>query len=147
MPDGSSHATAEIVPINAENPAPKQRGRPFPAGVSGNPRGKLPGTRNRITRLAEALMDDSAEEIVQMAIKKALKGSDANIELIVDRLVAPRRSRPITVKLPEIKSSADVVYALAAINEALYRGEIDGEQLDSLTRYLSAAGEAIDSKS
>jgi hypothetical protein len=39
----------------------KVRGRPFPPGVSGNPAGRLPGTRNRATMAVEALLDGEAE--------------------------------------------------------------------------------------
>ena len=34
----------------AVNNSPKQRGRPFPKGVSGNARGRPPGSRNKRTR-------------------------------------------------------------------------------------------------
>ena len=46
----------------AENSAPKQRG--FQKGRSGNPAGKPPGTRNKMTLLAEALLDNEAEALV-----------------------------------------------------------------------------------
>jgi hypothetical protein len=36
--------------FNAANNSPKQRGRPFKAGNSGNPRGRPRGTRNKRTR-------------------------------------------------------------------------------------------------
>ena len=47
------------------------RGRPFPPGVSGNPAGRLPGTRNRATMAAEALLDGEAEALTRKAIDAA----------------------------------------------------------------------------
>ncbi len=41
--------------MTAENTAPKQRGRPFQKGQSGNPAGKPPGTRHRVTQLVEVI--------------------------------------------------------------------------------------------
>ena len=49
----------------AANAAPDQqpRGRPFAKGVSGNPAGKSPGTKNRATRILEALLEGEAEAV------------------------------------------------------------------------------------
>jgi len=41
----------------AANAAGKQRGRPFKKGESGNPKGKIKGTKNYLTRLDEALSE------------------------------------------------------------------------------------------
>ena len=40
---------ADVACDAAENTAPKQRGRPFRPGASGNPRGRPKGARNRAT--------------------------------------------------------------------------------------------------
>ena len=57
----------------AANAAGKQRrrgiGRPFRPGQSGNPAGKRPGTRHRVTLLAEQLLDGEAEAIVRKAVE------------------------------------------------------------------------------
>jgi hypothetical protein len=51
------------VHIEARQPAAnaasdqQPRGRPFAKGVSGNPAGKSPGTKNSATRILEALLE------------------------------------------------------------------------------------------
>ena len=70
----------------AANAAPKQRrrgrGRPFPTGQSGNPKGKIPGTRHHITLLAERLMGDDIEAVVAKVVRAAKGGDIAAARLI-----------------------------------------------------------------
>src|SRR5262245_39615187 len=67
-------AAAKPPQTLADNTAPKQRGRPFERGNSGNPRGRPKGARNRTTLAVEALLDGEAEGITRKAIEKALDG-------------------------------------------------------------------------
>jgi hypothetical protein len=50
-----------------------QDGR-FPPGVSGNPAGRLPGTKNRATKEAEELLEGEAEALARKAVELALAG-------------------------------------------------------------------------
>jgi hypothetical protein len=61
----------------AANAAPDQqpRGRPFAKGVSGNPAGKSPGTKNRATRILEALLEGEAEAVTRAVVDKAHRPS------------------------------------------------------------------------
>ena len=61
-------------PSKAENSAKKQRGRPFPKGISGNPAGKPKGTRHKATQLAEALLDGQTKKLIQKCLDMALAG-------------------------------------------------------------------------
>ena len=54
--EGSPEPADGCCPV-AVAASERVRGRPFPPGVSGNPAGRLPGTRNRATMAAEALLD------------------------------------------------------------------------------------------
>ena len=87
--------------------APKQRGRPFPKGQSGNPAGKPPGTRNRATQLAERLLDGEAEDLTRMVIGLAKAGDTTALKLCLDRLLPPRKDRPIWFELPAMTTAAD----------------------------------------
>jgi hypothetical protein len=51
--------------------APKQRGRPFQKGHSGNPQGRPPGARNAATVIAEQLLEGEAATITRKAIELA----------------------------------------------------------------------------
>ena len=52
--------------------APKQRGRPFPKGHSGNPRGRPPGARNAATVLAEQLLSSFATLLSASALSSVI---------------------------------------------------------------------------
>ena len=99
----------------AENTAPKQRGRPFRPGASGNPRGRPKGARNRATVTAEALLDGEAEAISRKLIEKALEGDTTALQLCLDRILPPRRDRPIAFDLPKIESAAEALSASSAV--------------------------------
>ena len=94
----------------AEKTAPIQRGRPFERGKSGNPKGRPKGARNNATVLAEALLYGEVEAITRKVIDKALEGDMTALRLCLDRLLAPRRERPVAFKLPiKIDTSASAV--------------------------------------
>lgn len=62
------------------------RGR-FLKGYSGNPRGKLPGTLHKTTRLAKALLEGEAENLVRKCIELALAGDVTALRLCLERLI------------------------------------------------------------
>src|SRR5579864_4850674 len=65
-------------------------GRRFVKGVSGNPAGRPPGSRNAATELAQALLDGEADALVRRCVGLALDGNPAAMKLCLERLV-PRR--------------------------------------------------------
>jgi Family of unknown function (DUF5681) len=103
----------------AENTARKQRGLPFPKGQSGNPRGRPAGARNAATVIAEQLLDGEAETLIRKAIEKAKRGDMVALRLCLDRIVPPRRDRPVHFTIPELNSAADASKAMAAITAAV----------------------------
>jgi hypothetical protein len=70
-----------------ENSARKPRGRPFKKGVSGNPAGKPPGSRNRTTLAVQALLDGEAERLTRKCVELALQGDSTALRLCMERLV------------------------------------------------------------
>jgi hypothetical protein len=68
---------------------------PFEPGKSGNPAGKLKGTRNKTTLAVEALLDGEAETITRKAIELAKDGDLAALRLCLDRIAPPRKDRPV----------------------------------------------------
>jgi hypothetical protein len=59
---------------------------PFEPGKSGNPAGKLKGTRNKTTLAVEALLDGEAETITRKAIELAKEGNLTALRLCLDRI-------------------------------------------------------------
>jgi Family of unknown function (DUF5681) len=115
----------------AENTAVKQRGKPFPKGRSGNPRGKPKGARHKTTLLAEKLMQEDAENIVNAVLAAARDGDMTAARIVLDRIAPARRDNPVTFALPKIKRPADAVAASAAILSAVADGRLTpGEALE-----------------
>ena len=115
----------------AENTAGMQRGKPFPKGKSGNPRGKPKGARHKTTLLAEKLMQDDAENIVNAVLTAARSGDMTAARIVLDRIAPARRDNPVTFALPKIKRPADAVAASAAILAAVAGGRLTpGEALE-----------------
>jgi hypothetical protein len=96
----------------------------FAKGFSGNPAGKPTGCRNRASRLAEALLDGEVEALTRTAVERALDGNAAALRLCFDRLIAPRRARPVELDLPPIADPADAAVAMAAVTAAVAAGDM-----------------------
>jgi hypothetical protein len=80
----------------------------------------------------------------------ALAGDTAALRLCLERLVPPRRERHVTFSAPAISSAADVPTALAAIIQAVARGDLtpaEGNDMASLVERFRAAYEAEDLES
>ena len=130
--------------MSAETTAPKQRGRPFPKGRSGNPRGRPLGARNAATRLAEQLLDGEAAAITRKAIELAKSGDRLALRLCMDRIVPPRRDRSVHFTIPELNLAADASKAIAAIASAVARGELGVSEATELSRMIEAYVRAIE---
>jgi hypothetical protein len=113
---------------------------------SGNP-GRPKGSRNRATLLAERLLDGEAEEIIRKVIKKAKQGDMVALRLCLDRIVPPRRDRPVHFTIPALHSANDASRAMAAITTAVASGEltpIEAAELSSVVETFVKAIEATE---
>jgi hypothetical protein len=108
----------------------------FKPGQSGNPAGKPRGTRNKMTRALEALLDGEAEELTRKAIELAKAGDLAALRLCLDRIVPPRRDRHVAFSLPSMSEPADAVKALACIVEAVANGDLTPSEASELTKLI-----------
>jgi hypothetical protein len=100
-------------------------------GKSGNPSGRPPGARNNATLAAETLFDNEAEILTRKVIEKAKEGDTAALRICLDRIIPPRRERPLHIALPKLASASDAAAAMATIVAATAAGEITpGEGAD-----------------
>ena len=111
----------------------------FAKGQSGNPAGKPLGCRNRASRAAETLLDAEAEALTRKVMEFALDGDPTAMRLCFDRIIAPRRARPVHLDLPPIVEAADIANAMGAITRRHYagrggRGRDDSRDISSGTR-------------
>jgi hypothetical protein len=128
----------------AETTASKQRGRPFLKGRSGNPQGRPIGARNAATVIAEQLLDGEVSAIMRKAIELAKLGDTVALRLCLDRIVAPRRDRPVHFALPQLKSAADARQAMAAITTAVACGELTPTEAAEMSGVIAAFVKALE---
>src|SRR5271167_12749 len=101
------------------------RGRPFEKGRSGNPAGRRPGSRNKATLAAVALLAGEAEALTRTAVELALAGDPTAMRLCIERILPPCRERAVKFTLPPIESTDDISAAMQAVTAALARGDCD----------------------
>jgi hypothetical protein len=110
--------TIGVVPSGCERP----RGRPFPPGVSGNPKGRPKGSRNKTILIAEALRSGEAA-LTRNIVERALHGDAVALRVCLDRLLPRRRDRRVQFELPEL-AVGDVVEASRAVLAACADGTL-----------------------
>src|SRR5229473_1583339 len=120
-----------------------ERGR-FVPGQSGNPAGKVPGTRNRATLLHAALDSEDGPAMARVIIDKAVAGDVVTARFCLDRLEPRPRSRAIAIDLPEGTRAGDLVAAYDATVEAMMGGEITPDEAVQVTRVLDGRRRAIE---
>jgi hypothetical protein len=119
------------------------RGR-FVPGQSGNPAGKLPGTRNRATLLKAALDSEEGPAMARIVIDKALSGDVVTARFCLDRLEPRPRGRAIAIDLPQGAKAGDVVAAFDATIQAMAAGEITPDEAVQVTQVLDGRRKAIE---
>jgi Family of unknown function (DUF5681) len=128
----------------AANTAGNQRGRPFVKGQSGCPAGKPKGARHRSTLAAEALLDGEAEQLMRKAVELALGGDTVALRLCLDRIIPPRRERPVRFRLPPLQSAADAAGAMAAITAAVAAASLTPGEAAELSKIVEAYVKALE---
>jgi hypothetical protein len=121
---------------NGEN----TRGKPFQQGNPGRPK----GSRNRTTLALEALLDGEAEAITRKAVEIALEGDVTAMRLVMDRILPPRRERPIMFTMPKMETAADAVKASAALVDAVANGDITPGEAGELSKLVDGFTKAVE---
>jgi hypothetical protein len=99
-------------------PHPRLRGRPFAKGNGG----RKPGSRNRTTMVAEALLKGEEVELVRKAIALAKAGDVQMLKFLLDRILP--KDRAVCVDVPQMEAASDAIGALGAIIDAVGSGRI-----------------------
>ncbi|HDS1137205.1 TPA: hypothetical protein QDZ75_001214 [Stenotrophomonas maltophilia] len=104
--------------------------------------GRRPGSRNKTTLAAMALLDKDSKRLTQKAIQMALAGDAAAMRLCMERLVPPTRERVIQVELPIPETPADVPATMRAILAAAADGTITATEAEKLGRCVETFARA-----
>jgi hypothetical protein len=139
MPEGFLQDQVEQEPVRGSD------GR-FVKGHSGNPAGRPAGRRNNATLISEAMFDAEAATLTRRVIDLALDGNATALRLCLQRLLAPRRERPVGFALPPIEKPGDIVAAMAAITAAVADGTLSPADAYALSQTVDTFLRAIDAR-
>jgi hypothetical protein len=107
----------------SENTEKKQSTK-YKKGQSGNPAGRPKGSLNQTTLACQELLDGEAEAITRKAVEKALAGDLTAIRLCLERIIPPRKERPIFIDLPKMAKYRDMKQFTEALLEAVKNGNL-----------------------
>ena len=138
-------ATEKLMPVDSlqEQVGRDENGR-FVKGCSGNRSGRPLGARNKATEAAELLLDGEAEALTRMALELALGGNAAALRLCLDRIIPPRRGRPVQLGLPPVRDAGDLGCTMAAITNAAGEGVITPGEAVELARVVEIFVRAVE---
>ena len=130
------------------SPEPDKTGRlsdgRFGPGSRGNPNGRPVGSKNKATLAAEAILDGEAEALTRKSVDLALNGDVTAMRICMERLVPPRRDRPIYVDLPKVETLSDAAQAMSALLGAVTSGELTPSEAEAVAKLLSSFSAALE---
>src|SRR5258705_8512806 len=127
-----------------DNTEAKQGATLFQPGQSGNPNGRPKGSRNASTLALEALLDGEAEALTRKAVELALAGDIAALRLCLDRVLPPRKDRPVSFEMPTINTAEDAKAASAALLAAVAAGSLTPSEAAGTGKLVHPYVKAID---
>jgi hypothetical protein len=112
---------------------PVVRGRPFTKGNGG----RKPGSRNRTTQIAAALLAGEEEELIRKGIEVAKAGDVTMLKFLLARILP--RERVIKIDLPHaIYGDDNPVAALGLMIQAVAEGRISPSEGAALAAMMEA---------
>jgi hypothetical protein len=124
--------------MTQEENAKFARGRPFAKGNPGRPR----GSKNRTTAIAQALLADEETELVRKGIEVAKAGDVQMLKFLLDRLLP--KDRLINIDIPRLDFADDAIDGMAAISDAIAKGQITPSEGAALSSMISGFSRTID---
>lgn len=115
-------------------------------GQSGNPAGRPKGSRNRVTLIALAAMEEGGEEIARLVVDAARGGDLSAARFVLERLCPPLRERPVSLELPDTSTAQGVAQAQAAVLQAVTTGELTPGEGATLAGLVEARRKALETE-
>lgn len=105
----------------------------------------LQGARNKASLMAEQLFIDDIQGICESVVSQAKSGNIQAAKIILDRLFPASKDRPISIELPSITTSHDILKAVGAIVQAVAHGEISPLEGEALAKIIQAFAQVLQS--
>jgi len=128
--------------MTPDNTEAKQGGTQFQPGQSGNPNGRPKGSRNAATLALESLLD--GEALTRKAVELALTGDIAALRLCLDRVLPPRKDRPVSFEMPPINNAVDARAASAALLAAVASGDLTPSEASEVGKLIDGYVRSIE---
>jgi hypothetical protein len=121
----------------------KPRGQPFEAGNRFG-RGRPKGSRNKITLVAQRLLQEFSEPIVRKSIIDALQKDGPSRRLCMERILPAQRNGCIRLQLPRTMTAQDVDKASEQVVQAVATGRMTPADGESMLNILELRRKAIE---
>ena len=72
-----------------------------------------------------------------------MAGDASVMRALLDRIISPRRDRPVSIAMPKIECAADLIGATAALTAAATAGEITPSEAGDLVRLGEGTARAM----
>jgi len=82
--------------------------------------------------------------LTRKVLEMALAGDIAAMRLCLERILPPRRERPVRFKLPELQSPPDAAAAMAALAAAVADGDLTPSEAAELSKLVAAYVKALE---
>lgn len=140
--NGEQQSPLRFRPAKAHrNPAVRKGRKGFLPGMSGNPKGRPKGSRNKSTIFRERIDRADEEEIIRQCVTLAKWGDRTALKLCMDRLFPRRRSAPVEFDLPDIETEADVACAVDAILGFVSIGQLTPDEARIIAQFVLIKGD------
>src|SRR5216684_1307467 len=130
--------------MTPDNTEAKQGGTQFQPGQSGNPNGRPKGSRNAATLALESLLDGEAEALTRRAVELALAGDITALRLCLDRILPPRKDRPVSFEMLPINNADDARAASAALLAAVASGDLTPSEASEVGKLIDGYVRSIE---
>ncbi len=123
----------------------QRRGRPFEPGNRFG-RGRPKGSRNKISKIMDGLLEKHGESIMRKCIIRAMEGDRAALRLCIERLSPLRRGGFLNIPftgagtLPAIDASSETLL------RAVMRGKLTPTEGETITNILESRRKVIEMK-
>lgn len=91
-------------------------------------------------------MDGDTEKITRKAFELALSGNTVALRLCLERILSPRKSRPVNISLPETQTADGMAEAQAPVVQAIAEGEFAPDEGTDIANILEARRKAIETQ-